>query len=510
MEGQMDQIGPIDLNSAASEPLYRQLFDAIAGRIERGAFAPGHRLPPTRSLAGQLGTHRNTIVRAYRALEDAGFVVSTVGRGTFVRDVPGRRGAAQGARPPQAGGIAWGSLFSEASGAEALSRRERLRPLPDARAAINLGGMQPAADLLAADQLKRCFDHVLRTRGGRVLGYAPRGGVPRLRALIAEDLTRHGVSARMDDILVTSGSQQALDLLVRALVDPGDAVLVSASTYAGAINTLQVGGARPIPVPGDAEGPSMAALSRLTHAGAKALYLMPNSQNPTGRCISARRRVELVEWSRRYGVPLIEDDYVSDLHLDAPPPPPLRSLDGDVVYIGTYSKKLIPALRIGYVVAPQALRSRLEALKSATDLGTSGLMQHALAEFLERGYLRAHLARIVPEYRTRRDALEAGLRRTLPAEIGFRRPEVGLIQWLDLPPELDCDLVYDRCAQAGVVVMPSSVNRVGEGAEHGIRLCFCAESPERLTEGGLRVGQVIAELLAERGHMRGGPRMEVI
>lgn len=505
----MDQIGPIALDAMSTDPLYRQLFDSIAGRIENGALTAGHRLPPTRSLAGQLGTHRNTVVRAYRALEEAGFVESTVGRGTFVRDVP----AAGGMRPrPAAGGIPWASLFSEASGAESLGRAERLMrgEVPPA-GIINLARMEPAGDLLASDQLKRCLDHVMRSQGPRALGYAPRGGVPRLRALIAEDLLRNGVSAQTGDIQVTSGSQQGLDLLARVLCDPGDAVIVNGSTYAGALHVLQAAGVRLISVPNDDEGPSMVAMQRLAHSGAKAVYLMPNCQNPTGLCISQQRRAALVQWSQRSGVPLIEDDYVSDLHLDEQPPPaPMRALDGDVIYIGTYSKKLIPALRVGYVVAPEVLRLRLEVMKKTMDLGTSALMQHALAEFLERGYLRAHLARIVPEYRKRREALLEGLRQEAPADLLPRRPIAGLILWVPLPARLDPELVYDRCLRAGVLVMPSTMQHAGEGSERGIRLAFCAESEPRLRQAGQRVGKVLRELLQASTGSERMQSMEVI
>ena len=149
-------------------------------------------------------------------------------------------------------------------------------------------------------------------------------------------------------------------------------------------------------MPSDNEGPDLATLERHCHAGVKGLYVMPNCQNPTGTRISAVRRQALLAWSQKARVPLIEDDYASDLQLDGQlPPPALRSLDGDVIYMGTYSKKLIPALRIGYLLCPPALRPHLTALKHAIDLGTSGILQHALAEFLERGYLRAHLALVV-------------------------------------------------------------------------------------------------------------------
>ena len=487
----MDQFGTIELNPGAGTPLYQQLFDAIAQRIGSGALAHGARLPPTRTLAERLGAHRNTVVRAYRALEEAGFIAGTVGRGTYVQRT---RATPTAVAPAGTAGIAWGSLMSRLSGAEPLQRADRFGAQLAGSRAIHLSRMQPSEDLIPDQLFRRCLDHVLTTMGAKALTYAPRAGVARLREQIALDLAHQGVSAAADDVLVTSGSQQALDLLARLLVNPGDALIVNTATYTGALSAFTLAGARLITVPSDTEGPQLSVLERLGQSGAKGVYLMPSSQNPTGLAISTPRRRALVEWSRRSGIPLIEDDYVSDLHLDGPPPPPLRSLDGDVIYVGTYSKKLIPALRVGYVVAPQALRPRLEALKHASDLG-SALIQYALAEFLERGYLRAHLERIVPEYRERRAALEQALHEHLPPSIRWQRPGAGLLLWLPLPADVDPYAVFEAAREEGVLVMPSSMTQAGDTAENGVRLTFCGESPERLAEGAKRLGRALARVL---------------
>ncbi|MDH5671824.1 MAG: PLP-dependent aminotransferase family protein [Myxococcales bacterium] len=511
----MDQIGPIDLALGSHTPIYQQLFDAIAGRIENGALAPGARLPPTRRLAVRLGTHRNTVVRAYRALEDAGFVVSTVGRGTFVESAPPQKPRLPGApalrRESGPGGVAWAGLFSEVSEVESEQRRHFIKLTRAGGDRIDLARHQPSADLLPAELFQRCLDHVLRSLGPRTLGYAPRAGVPRLRECIAEDLTRLGVSTCAQDVQVTSGSQQALDVLVRMLVDPGEHVLVDATTYAGAIGVFRAAGARLIPVATDEEGPSLSALERLSRSGAKFFYLMPNCHNPTGRVISTRRRQQLVAWSRRSGIALIEDDYTSDLNLDeVEPPPPLRALDGDVIYVGTYSKKLIPALRLGYVVGPAAIHERFEALKHSMDLGSSLLLQYGLAEFLERGYLRAHLKRIVPEYRRRRDALAAGLAATLGNALPVRLSSHGVVSWIELPDALPPDRVFERALERGVLVGPSNLNRSGDLSEQGIRLTCCAEPAARLREGGQRLGTLLLELLESESGEQAARPLEVI
>ena len=280
--------------------------------------------------------------------------------------------------------------------------------------------------------------------------------------------------------------------MARALLSPGDTLLVDAATYAGAISAFSLAGARLVAVPSDAEGPDMAALERLSRAGAKAFYSMPNCNNPTGAEISTARRQALVAWSVRSGTPLIEDDYGADLFLDPEPPPAaLRSLSGDVIYIGTFSKKLVPALRIGFIVCPRALRPTLIALKQATDLGTSQLMQATLAEFLERGYLRAHLARTLPAYRARREALEQGLARHLPPGMTWLKPRRGLVLWLPLPADFESEAVFDEAERRGVLVGPSALYQVEAGGRQGIRLTYCAEPPERLALGSQALGRSV-------------------
>jgi GntR family transcriptional regulator/MocR family aminotransferase len=494
----------LSLDPGRETSLYQQLFDAIVERIRSGALAHGTRLPPTRTLADTLGAHRNTVVRAYRALEDAGFVTGTVGRGTFVQRPANLERIAPGGDLRTSGvgrGIAWSSLMSRQSGAEPLRRAERFVQQLAGKSAIHLSMMQPSEDLLPDQLFRRCLDHVLTTLGAKALGYAPRAGVTRLREQIALDLAHQGVSATAEDVLVTAGSQQALDLLARLLINPGDAVIVNTATYTGALSAFTLAGARLISVPSDDEGPELAVLERLAQSSAKALYLMPSCQNPTGLSLSTARRRAVVEWSRRSGIPLIEDDYVSDLHLDGTPLLPLRALDGDVIYVGTYSKKLIPALRVGYVVAPAACRPRLESLKQASDLG-SPLIQHALAEFLERGYLRAHLARVLPEYRARRDAIEQGLAQSLPPGIGWKRPGAGLLLWVPLPAGVDPQAVFEAAREEGVLVMPSSMTRASDMTENGVRLTFCAEPAARLQEGARLFGKALKRVLKQSDRER--------
>lgn len=473
-------------------PMYQQIFEQIAERIRSGAFPDGFRLPPTRRLAVELGTHRNTVVRAYAELEAAGFLCSTVGRGTFVRAPRGAESAPPRSTPA-ARGLPWHSLVSEAARSEPLKRFTRLhRESGAAEGVINLTKMQPPPELLPLELFRRCVDHVLRTSGTKALGYAPKEGLRRLRQAIAADLARLGVPAPAGELLVTTGSQQGLDLVARALLNPGDLVLTSASTYAGALQVFAAAGARIAGVPSDEEGPDIGELSKLGARRPKLVYLMPNHENPTGACTSAARRAAILEWARDAQVIVVEDDYAADLELEPGPlPPALRALDADVVHVGTFSKRLIPALRVGYVVAPPALVPHLVALKHTSDLGGSALNQLALAELLERGYLGAHLNKIQPAYRARRDALIEGLRAHLPRDVRWRRPSRGVSVWLELPGEIDPERVFDEGVARRVLVGPGHVYAADEGARPGLKLNFCWEPAARLIEGAARVTEAI-------------------
>ena len=476
------------LDPRSDDSLRRQVFDQVVARIASGTLPAGFRLPPTRALARELDVHRNTVVRAYEDLEGAGFVVSTVGRGTFVAEVASSLNAAA-TRTRRS--LPWDAILSRASNVEPLGRVDLMARIPRGpNEAIQCSRLQPSPDLLPDALFKRCLDHVFRTQGPKALEYAPRDGVPRLRGLVADDLSRHGVPASAEDILITSGSQQALDLVARTLLDPGDTFLVDESTYSGAINLLSTAGARLIGIPTDDEGPDLDALERGARAGAKGIYLMPNTNNPTATTISRARREALVQWSHDRGVPIVEDDYASDLHLDGIlPPPAMRALSGDVIFVGSFSKRLIPALRIGFVVCPKNLRPRIDALKQSMDLCTSGLLQSALAEFIERGYLAAHLTRVIPEYRARRDALCGSLAKHMPDGVTWHAPQHGLHLWLQLPPTVDAERFHDEAQRRGVIVNPGAFHSPNNTRRSGVRLTFCSETTDRLVLAGRRLGQ---------------------
>ncbi len=483
----------ITLDTSSQDPLFQQLFEQIAIRIHDGTLPSGFRLPPTRELAKDVGTHRNTVVRAYAELESAGFVRSTVGRGTFVERV--RSTKATSREPTGESHIPWASRLTSIAHAEGMHR-----PPPSAlgssREIIDLYRMQPSDDLLPHDNFRRCIDHVMRTRGAETMRYSPVEGVRRLRQAVVEDLTRQGVPITEDDVLITNGSQQALDLLARLLVEPDDAVGIDRAVYTGASQAFIMARAKLIAIASDRQGMSTARLAAYGRGDLRVVYTMPNQSNPTGARMSLERRKEILDWSRVTQTPLIEDDYAADLVLsDVPPPPALRALDRDVLYVGTFSKRLMPGLRVGYIVAPPDVMRSLTAIKRGTDLSTSPLMQFALAEFLERGYLRAHLNRTLPIYRKKRDALENALAKHLPKDVHFRHVEHGVTLWLELPAQVSADAIAAAAAREGVVVAAGTTFAVEHGPIHGLRIVFSRESENRLIEAAKRLGQVLDKAL---------------
>ncbi len=495
---------PIRLDDAA--PVYQQLHDRFAADIASGRLAPGTRLPPTRTLATRLGVHRNTLVRAFALLESNGWIDATPGRGSFVRPPPWRGSTATAPTAPSFAPD-WSHLLSRAVRSEPLDRIVRLSaPRPEAGqpAPIDLARMQPSPDLIPDRDFADCLNAVFARLGPHALAYAPSQGDPDLRALIAADLARAGLVCAPDDIVVTTGSQQGLDLVARALVNPGDVFLTESRTYSGALTLLAASGARVVGVATDDDGPLLADLDdaidhRAGRAPVKGLYLVPNARHPTGTSIAPQRRAAILAWARRRGVPVIEDDYGADLVLEPHAAmAPLRALDPEVVHLGTFSKKLMPALRVGFLVVPQALRDALLALKHTMDLGTSPLLQHALAEYLRRGLLGPHLARIQATYRHRRDLFVAALRRYLPPDIVPTVPLQGVATWLPLPPTIDPDLLALEAARAGVLVAPGSVFSTEHDAGIGLRLTFSAENDERLVEGARRLGLLLQRALGRR------------
>jgi 2-aminoadipate transaminase len=336
-------------------------------------------------------------------------------------------------------------------------RAERLNPstireilkITERPGIISLAGGLPSADTFPVEAMAEATAKVLREQPREALQYAASEGFTPLREWVAAEMASHGVQAGADQVLITTGSQQGLDLVGKVLLDPGSAVAVESPTYLGALQAFAP--YEPVfhPVEGDDEGPTADGLSTARHA--RFMYLLPNYQNPSGRCLSAARRIELVDAAAACGLPIVEDNPYGDLWFDEPPPPPLTARAGDrAVYLGSFSKVLAPGLRLGYVIAPKLLYPKLLQAKQAADLHTPGFNQRVVYEVIRNGFLRQHVPTIRARYKAQRDAMQAALKAHLPPGCRWQKPVGGMFFWVELPAQLDATALLPAAVEAGM------------------------------------------------------------
>ena len=487
---------PFRLDRSAPGSLVENLKAEILRHARAGWLRPGDRLPPTRALAERLGVNRGTVTAAYDELRREGVLVGHVGRGTFLaRDFdPGKASTL----PHAARGFRWADHLA---GFAPPPEDEWPSPVAGAEDSISFASNIPDASLFPVEAFRRALNEALAARGGALLGYGAPEGQPAFRRFLLRTLAeQHRVAVRDEELLVVNGSQQALDLIARAFLRPGDTVLVEEPTYCGALDLLRGHGARLVGVPVDENGVQAEALETvLARERPKLVYLMPTFQNPTGWCLSPERRERIVRLAARYEVPVVEDDFDGELYFHEPPPPPLKSHPGSesVLYIGTPSKTLFPGLRIGWIAAAEPVVRRLSAIRRIADLSGSPLLQEALARFGESGGFPKHRNLVREVYARRMKILETALERTMPPGVTWTRPRGGLSLLLTLPPGLDSDRLLPEAAEAGVLFAPGRRFFLGDGARH-LRLSFGSVASERVEEGVERLAGVVHRALERR------------
>jgi DNA-binding transcriptional MocR family regulator len=356
---------------------------------------------------------------------------------------------------------------------------------------ISLAGGLPAPQTFDVDGLGAAFAEVM---GGpharRALQYSSTEGDPGLRRHLAAFMSTRGLAVDADELLITTGSQQALGLIASALLDPGDVVLVEDPTYLAALQAFQLADLRAVPVPCDEHGPLPDALVEVARrTGAKVAYFIPTFQNPTGRTMPAARRAAVAAAAADAGLWLVEDDPYSALRLEGEDVDLLAAYAPErTIVVQTLSKVLSPGLRIGYVRAPAALYGPLTVAKQAADLHTSTVAQMAAACWLEKNDLGEHIAGLAAHYRPRRDALQAGLEEFLPAGSVLTEPEGGLFIWVTLPDGYDAAAILPRAIERGVAFVPGLYFYAGEPLVSTLRVSFATATPDELREGAARLG----------------------
>jgi 2-aminoadipate transaminase len=351
---------------------------------------------------------------------------------------------------------------------------------------ISLAGGLPSADTFPVQAMREATVAVLRDQPREALQYAASEGYGPLREWVAAELATQGLKADASQVLITTGSQQGLDLVGKVLIDPGSTVAVESPTYLGALQAFAPYEPEFVAVEGDADGPLPAALDAAR--GARFLYLLPNYQNPTGRCLPAARRLALVARARELGLPIVEDNPYGDLWFDEPPPPPVSASagvgdGGGAVYLGSFSKVLAPGLRLGYVVAPPALMPKLLQAKQAADLHTPGFNQRVVHEVIKNGFLRDHVPTIRARYKAQRDAMQAALQAHMPAGVTWQAPVGGMFFWLQLPAHIDATALLPRAVEAGMAYVPGDTFFPHGGHANTLRLSFVTVAPDLITRG---------------------------
>ena len=361
---------------------------------------------------------------------------------------------------------------------------------------LSMAGGLPSPDSFPIEAMRAASEKVLREAPREALQYAASEGYAPLREWVAAHLAEQGMRVQPTQVLITTGSQQGLDLLAKVLIDQGSRVAVETPTYLGALQAFAPYEPEIAAVPSDDEGPLPEALSDYA-PGARFFYVLPNFQNPTGRCMSEARRAAIVKEAQRLGLPLVEDNPYGDLWFDAPPPASLASRDADnVLYLGSFSKVLAPGLRLGYVVAPPALYPKLLQAKQAADLHTPVFNQRVVHEVIRDGFLDQHVPSIRARYAAQRDAMRAALERHMPEGCRWNTPVGGMFFWMRLPAGMDAMALLPKAVEAGVAFVPGAAFYAGEPETDTLRLSFVTLKPEQIE----RAVQVLADVLRrERG-----------
>ncbi|HMF09388.1 MAG TPA: PLP-dependent aminotransferase family protein [Thermoanaerobaculia bacterium] len=481
MAGQLE-LANLNLDRGSREPLPDQLVAAIESRIAAGVLAGGVRLPTTRDLAVSLAINRGTVQAAYRKLAERGLIVSRVGSGTVVRE-----------NSP---------VSVDFDPARLLSRRA-LEVTPEAAAAIappviaDFSRLTPDERFFPLEEFVRTLSTAL-TRRPDLWQYAPPPGLPELRREIAGRLAEHGITRTPDEILVTSGAQQALDLIFRTFTDPGDTVALESPTYPGALALARFAGVEVLPLPVGAQG---ADASALFGRRAKFVYVMPERQNPTGVTASDASRRAILDGAAAAGALVVEDGYEEpESGLS-----PLAARDPSrTIWLGTLSKDLVPGFRIGWVAASAQVVDRLARIKKTADFQTPLPFQAAVAEFLRVGADRRARRNRALEVEARRIAAERALRTHLP-EVAWSGGNIGdALFWLQLPPGVSGRRVSEAAAARGVGVAPGAdFDPRGQDCPN-IRLSV-SRVDKRQVETGIRVLADAVRLVQSQSGIRAMP-----
>ncbi len=487
------------LDPQSALPIYRQLGAYLQHLIETGDLRSGDRLPPTRELAGQLGLNRTTISAAYELLESAGLIKGEVGRGSYV----------SGIQEPRAESLNWSRMLTASVSTSAGNA---------ASGVINFSSSRPSEKLFPVEEFRECCREVLGSQSEKdsrnltaLMQLGSPGGYEPLRRYLLDRAIQNGIARDSDDILITNGCQQALDLLRRALVRPGEKVALEEPVYPGLKNLFLEAGANLVGIPTNADGIDLYALQRAFDAGTRVLVITPSFQNPTGATMPSANRVEVVRLARSASAVVIENDIYSDLSYEGNREPALRlkQLDASVILLGSFSKIAFPGLRVGWIIAPRPVIARATELKQLADLHTDHLSQAFLLRFAESGKLARHHAVVVSAAKEKLRALEQACRKHL-AGCTWTVPSGGMNMWIELPRGLDAVALRGLAQQAGIDYLPGRYFSISRPLDSGLRLSFAGLDPNEIRRGIEILGTLVHNALNARSSRDEHPALALV
>ncbi|MCC6791475.1 MAG: PLP-dependent aminotransferase family protein [Thermomicrobiales bacterium] len=488
-------------------PLYKQIGEGLRREIASGAIQAETRLPSSRQLARDLAVSRITVANAYADLIADGVVEARPGAGTFVLP-PWPLAGSTHVVERQSKLPAWQTaLQTQIDPERDRMMRQVLRgPMVADTIPFAWGAGDPR--IVPTAEFRRAMTEVLDEDGAAALGPEQADGYLPLRANLTHYLRQIGLDVAPEEILITAGTQQAISMVTATLVQPGDRVVVELPTWPGALDAFTARGAEIVGVRMDAEGMSATHLRQiLEREQPRLIYTVPTFQNPTGIVMSAARRRQIVDLAERYGVPIFEDDHVREVRFGSPIPPPLAAFDrnGNVIHASSFTKSLIPALRLGYVVARGPLREWLMSLKRTSDLFSSTLMQRALSRYLEQGSVQRHWLRISRTYRRRHTAMLDALARHFPAEATWSGVAGGLVLWVGMPPGVSVAELFDAAIREGVSFVAGAAFFPEPNDQPFLRLNFAAIDEARIEHGIAILGNVLTRHLGAQPHHARAP-----
>lgn len=479
-------------------PIFKQIAIQIKRLIDQGVIEVNKPLPSTRSLAEKLGINRSTISKAYEELQVLGYLKSRPGSYNIVQkrrkevDYDSRRKSS----------IPWKDVVNEtaenlfeifsASKADVTSRTSHIKS-----SIINLSELQLDPRLFPVNDFRRCVNRVLLNNGAEALDYCPSEGNRDLREYIAQRLRLHGISTSVDEILITYGSQQALDLIIRLFARPDRKVALEAPTYFNIIPLLKFNKVKILGIPLHSDGMDLDYLERvLNEEEVSFVYTIPNFHNPTGITTSHHHREMLLNICLHHKVPILEDGFEEEMKYFGTVPLPIKSIDEHniVIYVGTFSKIVFPGVRIGWITADKGCINRLAAIRRSSDLRCGNMMQAALHHFCSEGYYDMHLKRLHRVFRKRMEVALETMEKYFPKSTSWTRPQGGYTIWVKSPKKLNASQLYDFMSQHGVIVSPGGYYFPEQSASEYFRLSISRIDEKEIREGLKRLGTALEEL----------------